>query len=162
MILDERPEHSPVVEAEFDKLAESQQTWLVPLKYGRMGSVQHCLAAGEFADSCAIVLHRRDWRAQAASLVFASQNNAWFGLQSKPRRVEVDWVKARQWADENQTAHEMLTSNLMIPHVVLAYEDLTTESVRQAAEQLLGRGVVVVAPSTVKLGSMNYVLNPNG
>lgn len=151
-ILDDRGEHEPIVPTERAVIYGGDRTVLVPLKYGYGGSLSDCLAANEFQEACALILHRRDWRAQAESLAFAKRNKAWVTAPAKPLQAPVDdWEKAELRATKTAVALDTLTAGLSIPHEVLAYEDISVATVSAALETLLGGPVNVVEPATEKV-----------
>jgi hypothetical protein len=156
-------EHAPLADDELGIINNSPTTGLVPVKYGYGMGLRDCLAADRTAGACALILHRRDWREQAASLAFAARNKAWHGLRGRAaERVAVDWQQARMLKARNDEALEMLTSQLAIPFEVIAYEDISEQTVADALERLLGRSVIVTAPDSDQIHSMDYVLNPEG
>lgn len=147
-IVDPYQEHvRPLAEHRF-----SGKTILYPVKYGRAGMVSDCLAAEEIADACALILHRRDARAQALSLAHAQKNGTWLGPTDRNEPVAVSEADVEKVATRNARDLARLQA-LIMPHVVLAYEDITVATLKAALGGLLGRAVTVVEPSTVKVAS---------
>lgn len=150
-ITDLRGEHTPLTQADLAALLTRQTTSLVAMKYGYRGFTRHCLEMALTDNACALILHRRDAEAQARSLATARRYGGWVEpvLGTKPVAVSADEVKALRQRNERDLFR--LVAWMRIPHIVLAYEDISTETVTNAVSQLLGRAVVVREPATVKL-----------
>jgi LPS sulfotransferase NodH len=150
-IRDMTGEHVPLTPADIEALSAREETSLVPLKYGHRGFTRHCLDVAAADNACALILHRRDAKAQARSLATAQRYGNWVQPVTgvEPVRVSASEVEALRHRNERDLFR--LTAWLRIPHVVLAYEDISTEKVTNAVSQLLGRAVVVREPATVKL-----------
>lgn len=149
-IVDLGGEHRPLTPADAAALAARPRTSLVALKYGFLAPTPDCLALAGTADACALVLHRRDGRAQALSLASARANGTWFGPSGRGAEVVVSEDEAARQAARNTCDRDAIRRALTIPHAVLAYEDITPATLAAALGPLLGRPVTVVAPATVK------------
>lgn len=124
---------------------------LVPMKYGHANLVEQCLEIDTITDARMLLLHRRDARAQAKSLRYAQVNKAWTSKPANPKSVTVDDEFIKWVEDRNKRDSEKLVL-LKTLKVVLAYEDITLQSVTDAMKVLFERDVIVMEPNTVKLG----------
>lgn len=151
-IVDRRAEHSPLVEIELARIYPSQDL-LVPLKYGFGAFTADCLAADvHYQSAGALILHRLDAAAQARSLAHARRNGSWFGPTSSDHQVTVTPAELERQASRNAADLGRIDA-LRMPHIVVAYEDITVSTLKAAVDQLLQRDVTVVAPATLKIAA---------
>jgi len=161
LLADSKIEHAPIVEAEWEKLLSRDGVSIRPLKFGNFPGFPDCLAMANAPHSVGLILHRKDWAAQAASHAVARVNRSWFGKARKMQKVTVDWDAARSVAQRINDQLAQLQSALAMPSATLAYEDISVSTLKAALEPLLEREIVVSEPSTVPIRSAQYVANWN-
>lgn len=147
LILDNRMEHTPIAEGE--ELPADRDV-LVPLKYGHDAFTSDCLATNAYPNASALILHRQDTAQQALSLAHARTNGTWFGPTDKDEKVLVSAAEIKRLAKRNADDLSTLSKTLLLPHSVLAYEDITVASLKIVMDVLLHRDVVVYEPATVR------------
>jgi LPS sulfotransferase NodH len=97
-----------------------------------------------------IYLYRRDLLAQAASAKLAREHGCYYKAAPPGAKVTLG-QDTRDLMDNWTRQHEQLQRILPgLPHRTLAYEDITVPTVAEIAAELLGRAVVVGAPTTPK------------
>jgi hypothetical protein len=144
-------EHVPLSPSDVVRLGTRGDTTLVPPKYGMFGFIRHCLDLTTIPNACALLLHRRDAAAQARSLAHARRYGSWFGPVESAPPIQVKEAEVTAHRDHNARDLAMIRAAMQIPYEVLAYEDISVETLKASLVRLLCRDVLIVEPSTVKV-----------